>query len=67
MNINSDCKDCIKYNVCKYAENEVPEVILKVGNAISNNTCPEIIEFYVTCKEFERKVKIKDKKITFDN
>lgn len=60
MNINFECKDCTKYNVCKYTDNEVPEVILNADNAISNEPCPEIIEFYVTCKEFERKVKVRD-------
>lgn len=57
MNINFECEDCKKYNVCKYAEIEVPEIISKVEGKIDNESCPEIIEFYVTCKEFDRKTK----------
>lgn len=55
MNINFDCNNCKKVNVCKYTEIEVPEIISKVENKIDNEACPEIIEFYVVCREFEKK------------
>lgn len=55
MNKNFNCEECRKVNVCKYTEIEVPEIISKVENKIDNEFCPEIIEFYVVCREFERK------------
>ena len=55
MNINFECENCKKYNVCKYTEVEVPEIISKVEGKLDNEFCPDIIEFYVVCKEFERK------------
>ena len=55
MNKNFNCEECKKINVCKYTEIEVPEIISEVENKIDNESCPEIIEFYVVCKEFERK------------
>ena len=60
MNINFECENCKKYNVCKYTEVEVPEIISKVEGKLDNEFCPDIIEFYVTCKEFERKIKTRD-------
>ena len=47
MNKNFNCEECKKVNVCKYTEIEVPEVISQVENKIDNESCPEIIEFYV--------------------
>lgn len=58
MNINFDCNNCKKINVCKYTEIEVPEIISKVENKIDNESCPEIIEFYATCSEFDRRPSI---------
>ena len=60
MNRNFDCGEYRKVNVCKYTEIEVPEIISKVEGELDNESCPEVIEFYVTCKEFERKVKTRD-------
>ena len=55
MNINFDCNNCKKVNVCKYTEIEVPEIISKVENKIDNEACPEIIDFYAICSEFDRR------------
>lgn len=55
MNRNFDCGECRKVNVCKYTEVEVPEIISKVETKVNNEFCPNVIEFYVFCKEFERK------------
>ena len=60
MNKNFNCEECKKRNVCKYTEIEVPEIISKVEGKLDNESCPDVIEFYVTCTEFERKVKIRD-------
>ena len=54
MNINFKCEECKKRKVCKYAETETPEIVSKVSNKIDNECCPEIIEFYVICTEYER-------------
>ncbi len=50
-----DCNNCVKENVCKYKEVETPEIILKVENKIDNECCPSIINFTVSCKEFQKK------------
>ena len=34
--------------------------IEELEGKLDNESCPEVIEFYVTCKEFERKVKTRD-------
>jgi hypothetical protein len=57
MNINFKCEECKKRKVCKYTEIETPEIISKVSSKIDDEYCPEIIEFYVTCTEFERAFK----------
>jgi hypothetical protein len=51
-----DCNNCIKENVCKYKEVETPEIISKVENKIDNECCPSIINFAVSCKEFQKKI-----------
>ena len=49
---NINCNACVKKNVCKYKEIEVPEIISKVENKIDNEYCPLIIDFTVFCKEY---------------
>ena len=53
---NFDCDNCIKVNVCKYKEVETPEIISKVETRIDNEYCPSIINFTVSCEEFQKKV-----------
>lgn len=43
-----------KKNVCKYKEIETPEIISKVEERIDNEYCPSIINFVVSCKEFQK-------------
>ena len=50
-----DCNNCTKENVCKYKEIETPEIISKVSTRIDNEYCPSIINFTVSCKEFQKK------------
>ena len=50
-----DCNNCTKENVCKYKEIETPEIISKVEARIDNEYCPSIINFTVSCKEFQKK------------
>lgn len=52
---NFDCNTCTKENVCKYKEVETPEIILKVETRINNEYCPPIINFTVSCEEFQKK------------
>ena len=52
---NFDCNNCIKKEVCKYKEVETPEILSKVEGRIDNTYCPPIIDFIVTCKEFQKK------------
>lgn len=52
---NFDCNSCAKANVCKYKEIETPEIITKVETRINNEYCPSIIDFTVSCKEFQKK------------
>lgn len=54
LNKNFDCNNCIKKSVCKYQETETPEIILKVETRIDNEYCPPIINFTVSCKEFQK-------------
>lgn len=51
---NFDCNNCIKGKVCKYKEVETPEIISKVEGRIDNEFCPPIINFTVSCKEFQK-------------
>lgn len=50
-----DCNICTKENVCKYKEIETPEIISKVETRINNEYCPSIINFTVSCKEFQKR------------
>ena len=43
---NFDCNNCAKANVCKYKEVETK----------TNEYCPPIINFTVSCKEFQKKI-----------
>lgn len=54
MNINFDCNSCKKINVCKYTE-QMPDLLSTIEGKIDNESCPEIIEFYATCSEFDRR------------
>ena len=51
---NFNCNNCTKENVCKYKEIETPEIISKVEGKIDNEYCPPIINFTVSCKEFQK-------------
>lgn len=52
---NFNCDNCIKKNVCKYKEVEVPEVISRVETRLDNQVYDEdIIIFSVSCKEFQK-------------
>ena len=51
---NFNCEECTKKTVCKYKEIETPEIISKVENKINNEYCPSIINFIVSCKEFQK-------------
>jgi len=52
---NFNCDNCIKKNVCKYKEVEVPEVISRVETKLDNQVYDEnIIIFSVSCKEFQK-------------
>ncbi len=58
-----DCDNCTKANVCKYKEVETPEIISKVEGKIDNEYCPSIINFVVSCKEFQKEfLTVKNKK-----
>ena len=50
-----DCNNCTKENVCKYKEVETPEIISKVKCRIDNADCPPVINFTVSCIEFQKK------------
>ena len=52
---NFDCNICIKETVCKYKEIDTPEIISKVSTRIDNEYCPPIINFSVSCKEYQKK------------
>ena len=52
---NFDCNNCAKANVCKYKEVETPEIITKVETK-TNEYCLPIINFTVSCKEFQKKI-----------
>ena len=52
---NFNCDNCIKKNVCKHKEVEVPEVISRVEGRLDNQVYDEnIIIFSVSCKEFQK-------------
>lgn len=59
MNINFDCNNCKKVNVCKYTE-QIPDLLSTIEGKIDNEACPEIIDFYATCSEFDRKASTRD-------
>jgi len=59
---NFDCNNCIKGKVCKYKEVEIDAIVSKVKGRIDNEYCPPIINFTVSCKEFQ-KIGFFDKKI----
>lgn len=52
---NFNCEDCTKKNVCKYKEIETPEFISKVENKIDNECYSSVINFTVSCEEFQKK------------
>ena len=51
---NFNCEECTKKNVCKYKEIETPKIISKVEDKINNECCPSVINFSVSCKEFQK-------------
>ena len=51
---NFDCNNCIKREVCKYKEVDTPEILFKIEGSIDNEYCPPIINFTVSCKEFQK-------------
>jgi len=53
---NFDCNNCTKGNVCKYKEVETPEIVSKIKGKIDNECCPSIINFVVSCEEFQKNI-----------
>ena len=51
---NFNCEECTKKNVCKYKEIKTPEIISKVNTRIDNEYYPPMINFTVSCKEFQK-------------
>lgn len=51
---NFNCEECVKKNVCKYKEVETPEIVSKIKDKIDNECCPPVINFVVSCKEFQK-------------